>query len=83
MEFRHTRNQTAKGSRADAEDSAALYLFKKVSCMRLTYQIRLLAFLASESNRRLVLRVPAQCKIDAQLRAFCKDHAKTILIERV
>lgn len=81
--FRYTRHQTPRGALADAETRDKLYMFKNVSGLRLTYQIRLMAFRASQENKKLVLRVPKGCKLDRALSAFIKDLRPTVQIERV
>jgi len=58
------------------------WLLKFVSRLRLTYQIRLLAFRAEHSRVRLVIRVPKGCRLSAPLRDFMKTH-KVLKIERV
>ncbi len=60
----------ARGVRPDAETSSSVYLVKNVAMLRATYQIRLLAFLAAERGRQLVLQVPAACRFDAALAAL-------------
>lgn len=83
MNYRYTSRQVARGARADAERNDAYFLLKNVSSLRLTYQIRLLAFRAKEQSRKLVIRVPANCTVYPALRDFQKEHAKVVRIERV
>ncbi len=83
MDIRYTRQQVARGSRADAIDEARWYLFKKVSRLRLTYQIRLLTFGAGESGARLLIRVPKRCEVSAPLRDFLRDNKEFVRMERV
>jgi hypothetical protein len=83
LRYRYTSRQVARGARADAERNDAFFLLKNVSSMRLTYQIRLLAFRAAESGRRLVIRVPSNCSINPSLRDFQKEHSMVVRIERV
>lgn len=83
MEFRYTKQQVARGARADAEVQDKLFLLKNVSSLRLTYQIRLLTFRASESRTRLVIQVPKQCKLHASLRDFVKQFPQVIRLEKV
>lgn len=82
MKYRYTRHQVPRGSRADAEKGNELYLLKYVSSLRLTYQIQLLTFLAKESGRKLVIRVPSHCVIHSTLKTFKKEHTKIIKIEK-
>ncbi len=83
MVYRYTSHQVARGARADAEHNDAYFLFKNVSSLRLTYQIRLLTLLAKEKGRKLVIRVPTNCKVHPALRDFQKEHRKIVQIEKV
>ncbi len=83
MQYRNTRHQVARGTKADAETSTSLFLFKNVSTLRLTYQIRLLAYRAAESQRKLIIRVPSSCKLHQTLRDFLSLHLKLLRIERI
>ena len=83
MKYRYTSHQVARGARADAECNDAYFLLKNVSLLRLTYQIRLLAFRAKDQGRKLVIRVPAGCKVHPTLGDFQKEHAKVVRIEKV
>ncbi len=83
MEYRYTRHQVARGTRADAERNDAFFLLKNVSSLRLTYQIRLLAFRAKETGRKLVIRIPSACKLHPSLREFQKANSKVVQIEKV
>jgi hypothetical protein len=83
MDFRYTRHQVARGSRPDAVSGATAYLFKNVSVLRLTYQIRLLTFLAGERGSRLVIRVPKATRLSEDLRRFTKENRASVKIERV
>ncbi|PQO40050.1 hypothetical protein C5Y97_06975 [Blastopirellula marina] len=83
MEYRYTKHQVARGTRADAVRNDSFFLLKNVSTLRLTYQIRLLTVRAAETGRKLVIRVPAACKLHPTLSAFRKEHSKILRIERV
>jgi len=82
INYRYTKQQVARGTRADAEQSEAWFLFKNVSALRLTYQIRLLAYHASESGRKLIIRVPAYCQLHPALRIFQTNYSKIVRVER-
>ena len=82
IQYRYTRHQVARGTRADAERNDALFLIKSVSSLRLTYQIRLLTYRALTLQKKLVIRVPKHCRIDSTLVAFQQQHRKTLRIER-
>ncbi len=82
MEYRQTSHQVARGSRADGETHDRLVLIKNVSEMRATYQVRLLAYRASQEGRKLVIDVPKDCRIHRSLRDLCKKLPRTIQISR-
>lgn len=82
IDYRYTRHQVARGARPDAVSGAKWYLFKNVSQLRLTYQIRLLTFMAAERAVRLVIRVPRSCQLSRDLRTFQKEHAAALRVER-
>jgi hypothetical protein len=83
MDYRYTSHQVARGARADAVSGGTRYLIKNVSSLRLTYQVRLLTFLASESRGRLIVHVPRSCRLSPDLKGFVRDHAAVLKIERV
>jgi hypothetical protein len=83
IEYRYTRHQMARGSRPDAVSGATAYLFKNVSELRLTYQIRLLTFVAGERGSRLVIRLPKSARLSRGLRGFVKSNSGVLTIERV
>lgn len=83
MEYRYTRHQVARGSRPDAVRNDAFFLLKNVSSLRLTYQIRLLTYLAEDSGRKLIIRVPVTCEFHETLRAFQNEHSGTLRFEKV
>jgi len=82
VELRYTKHQVARGARPDAVDGDTWFLLKFVSRLRLTYQIRLLAFGAEQSGVRLVIRVPKGCGLSVPLRDFMKAR-EFLKIERV
>jgi hypothetical protein len=83
VKFTYTRHQTPRGSIPDAETRDALYLLKNVSEMRLTYQIKLLAFMAHSKKKKLILRLPACAKIHQTLRDYIRELSGLVKIERV
>lgn len=83
MRLRYTRHQIRRGARADAETFDTLFLIKNVSVIRATYQIRLLAFNATESGKRLVIKVPKHCRVHPTLRELITQLPKTLRVERV
>lgn len=83
VEFRYTKHQVPRGSRPDAVSGNQWYLFKNVSELRLTYQVRMLTFAARQSGVPLIVRVPSACKISRPLQDFCRENRKALRIERV
>ena len=82
MEYRQTRHQVARGSRPDGEKGDKVFLIKNVSEMRATYQVRLLAFLASQRGMKLVIDLPRTCKIHNTLKDLIAQTGKAIQISR-
>ena len=83
MDYKYTKHQVARGTRADHETNDKLLLLKKVSVMRATYQVRLLAFIASQKGKKLVIRMPKGAKIHSSLRDLRNATGNLIKIERV
>ena len=82
MEFRYTQHQVARGARPDAENQTQLFLFKKVSRLRATYQVRLLLFQAMTTGRTLVIVLPRGGQVDRTLKELSKRAPKHLVIER-
>jgi hypothetical protein len=82
MEYRYTRNQVARGALADAETDSRICLLKNVSTLRATYQVRLLAFKAEQTGKKLVLRVPKSCALAPDLVALRRERPSLIVVER-
>jgi len=82
MQFRYTRHQVPRGARADAETFDKIIVVKNVSTIRATYQIRLLAFKAVETGKKLIVTVPKHCQVDRTLREFMKELPKTVRVEK-
>jgi hypothetical protein len=80
MELRYTVHQVPRGSRPDAISSGRWYLIKNVPLMRLTYQVRLLAFMAEQNSARLVLILPSAARVSKDLKAFVRQHP--VMIQR-
>lgn len=83
FEFRYTRHQTPRGTRADAEQGHKLYLFKNVSSLHATYQIRLLTYRAQQEGKKLVIRVPKHCRKEDSLAKHMKAHPDLVVWEKV
>jgi hypothetical protein len=83
MNYRYTKHQVTRGAFPDAQKQGDIFLFKKASTLRATYQIKLLTYLASEAGRRLIIRVPECFTPHTSLARFMKEFPKTIKIEKV
>lgn len=83
MDFEYTRHQTARGARPDAVSGSTAYLFKNVTRLRLTYQIRLLTFLAKGRGDRLIIRVPRGAQLSRDLRELVASEAPALKVEEV
>lgn len=81
-DFAYTRHQTRRGARADADVGNKLYLIKNVSEMRLTYQIKVLAYLAHSQSKKLIVQLPQSAAIHASLRDFVRNSNGLVKIER-
>ena len=62
-----SKNRKPRGALADVQTADGAMLIKRVSEMRATYQIRLLAFRALEMKSKLVIEVPPHCVIHESL----------------
>jgi len=62
--------------------SNELPLFKRVSELRATYQIRLLTYFAIRDGRKLVVEVPRECKVHSDLLELAKQYPKNVTIAR-
>lgn len=65
-------HQVPRGSRPDAVVPGRWYLIKNVSLMRLTYQVRLLAYMAQQNSAQLVVVLPPADRVSMDLRAFAR-----------
>lgn len=82
MDYEYTRHQVARGTKPDFESATELYLIKGTSYLRLTYQIRLLTYLAFDRNKKLIIEVPSHCLIGDDLISFINKFAHLIKIRR-
>jgi hypothetical protein len=71
-----------RGTRPDAAVGNKLYLIKSVSEMRLTYQIRVLAYLANSQSNKLIIQLPKHAKAHASLHDFARSSNGLVKIER-
>ena len=82
MNYRQTKHQVARGAFPDAQNQDKIYLFKNVSTLRATYQVRLLTYLAAEAGKKLIIDVPPHCKLHPSLSELTKEFPKAIRIEK-
>ena len=82
MEFRMTKKQVARGTRADAETHNQLHVLKSASELRATYQIRLLLYRAQRENKKLILNVKQGCTFHDDLKALLRDYRHLFEIVR-
>ena len=82
MECEMTRRHVARGTRADAETHDRLHLLKSCTKLKATYQIRLLLYRAIQEGKKLVLNVPKECVLQADLKALIKEHRSNIVVAR-
>ncbi|HEX7888957.1 MAG TPA: hypothetical protein VF522_06305 [Ramlibacter sp.] len=78
----YTKHQTPRGAKADAETADKVYLIKKVSELRLTYQIRMLAYMAQSRGKKLVIELPKEARVHDSLRDYVRDTGQVVEIER-
>ena len=83
LEFTYTKHQTPRGSMPDADNLKGLYLIKNVSEMRLTYQIKLLAYMAHTKGCKLHIRLPSTAKVHSTLSDYAREHVGIVKIEKV
>jgi hypothetical protein len=82
VQFRYTHHQVARGSRPDGQDRETAHLVKNVLELRLTYQVRLLTFLAQGSGKRLLISIPRSARISRDMRAFLEENKATVKVRR-
>lgn len=82
MDFAYTRHQKLRGAKPDAEVGDKMYLLKNVSNLRLTYQIRLLTFMANARGKTLIIQIPKTAKVDESLKRFVSDSGGLAKVQR-
>lgn len=83
IQYRYTRHQVPRASLPDVETDRFIFLIKNVSIMRATYQVRLLLFMATETGKKLVVRVPKGCQLSESFKSLKSEHANYLKVERV
>jgi hypothetical protein len=80
--YAYSKRGIPRGALPDAEDERHIYLFKNVSSLRATYQIRLLAFLAGSRGKTLLLCIPQRCVPDASILDLIADARGSVRLKR-
>ena len=62
----------------DAIKEEAIYLIKACTLLRLTYEVRLAAFMAQETKRRLEIIMTSDYQVSPALHAFAGKHGLII-----
>jgi hypothetical protein len=83
MEFKFTRHQVPRGARPDAEAANKIYLIKNVAVLHATYQVRLLAFKASTTGKKLILEVPKKSRLAPSLKELMRSLPNVIKREHL
>jgi len=81
MEFKYTKHQVARGTMADAIYGNEYYLIKSCQNLYLTYQIKLLVYMAHSEGGKVIIKVNSNCKISKKLKKFQKENKKHLKIE--
>ncbi|WP_454703480.1 hypothetical protein [Achromobacter pestifer] len=83
MHFFYTAHQTPRGAKPDGQFGNKIYLIKNVSKMRLTYQIKVLSYMAESQGKILIIQLPKQAAVHKSLKDFVRELARFVKIERV
>lgn len=88
FEFRKSKFGNFRGTMCDNESHLGFGLFKNVSYLRATYQIKLLAYRAVKEDKLLMIKVPEICELSLPLLNLQKslvtsDNQERIRILRV
>jgi hypothetical protein len=76
------RDTFPSGVKPDAMDDEVVYLFKACSRLRLTRQIRMATVMASQTGRRLQLRIRVECVLSPDLADFVRENAELVSVAR-
>ena len=69
-----------RGTRPDGVAGDKILLVKNLKFLRLTYQLRLLAFIAVSQRMTLVLIVPSACRFSPALQALIEKNLKGVVV---
>jgi len=76
MDDKKTRHQVARGAFPDAQAHDALVIYKNVSLLRATYQIRLLIYMSLQRGLKLRILVPKATKLHPALANYATGEAR-------
>ena len=79
INYKYTNHQVARGTMPDAIEQDKIILIKSPDILKLTYQIKLCTYMASQSNRKLVIHVANHTQKSKKLRKFIKDNKQVII----
>ena len=82
IDYHYTRHQVPRGSRPDTISGGTWYLFKNASKLRLTYQIKMLTFLAKERGARVIIATPKSTRVSNDLRVFVKANSAVLKVKK-
>lgn len=82
MELAYTKHQTFRGAKADAEVGNKMYIIKSTSDLRLTYQIKMLSYMAQTQGKMLIIRLPKEANVHNSLKEFVRSMNGLIKLER-
>lgn len=68
--IRRTSRGEPRCTSPDAVDGKKIYLIKNVALMRLTYQVRQLADAAEQNALKLIIVIPREGRVSADLESF-------------
>ena len=72
----------ARGSAPDMIEGNKWTLQKSCSELHLTYQIKLLTYMASQNGAELSVLIPQGCRISRDLAAFAEKYTQWVSFER-
>ena len=82
LDYKYTHNQVARSAMPDAADEGKIILIKSPDVLKLTYQIKLCAYMASQSNRKLVIYVASHTQKSSKLNEFIEQNKELIIWEK-
>ena len=78
-----TNERKLRGTLPDAETEDAILVLKLVPVLFLTYQIKLLVYMARSKGKQLLLRLPIGGSVSPALQSYMTQHRKFAVVEYV